>query len=327
MKNKLTRKLMLSAFTLLFAVISLGASTYAWFVMSEDAKVTAFEGTVTTGESGLEIAVASIEDRDDDAIAALKWRSTQLTIAEDLGWDDLDTADVVESPIVFDAVQNQKGNFATTFKKLNKNGSLTDATANVDYIAFRLYFRLADTTGITNEIVYLTNYDLNTTGETPAWYVNKDYTGTLLTDNLIKVGDKPVYKVSDAARIAFVPEDKNTYATEVFESEGVDESLNTSSYGNKKVGAYDYYNKVKPGVLDTLYENVGENYLTTKQYLDAAKGIGSLGKADNLTYVDVYIWIDGWDNECINAIFSQTLQIALDFSLDADKYVNPRPQN
>ena len=41
MKNKLTRKLMLSAFTLLFAVISLGASTYAWFTMSEDADVEA----------------------------------------------------------------------------------------------------------------------------------------------------------------------------------------------------------------------------------------------------------------------------------------------
>ena len=57
MKNKLTRKLMLSAFTLLFAVISLGASTYAWFTLSKDVTVESFQGTVTAGTSGLEVQV------------------------------------------------------------------------------------------------------------------------------------------------------------------------------------------------------------------------------------------------------------------------------
>ena len=58
MKNKLTRKLMLSAFTLLFAVISLGASTYAWFTMSTEAEVEAFEAQVIGGE-GFDIAVTA----------------------------------------------------------------------------------------------------------------------------------------------------------------------------------------------------------------------------------------------------------------------------
>jgi hypothetical protein len=56
MKNKLTRKLMLSAFTLLFAVISLGASTYAWFTLSNQAQINAFEAEVKAGE-GIEIAI------------------------------------------------------------------------------------------------------------------------------------------------------------------------------------------------------------------------------------------------------------------------------
>ena len=39
MKKNLTKKLMLSVLTLAFAVVSLGASTFAWFTVSEEAKV------------------------------------------------------------------------------------------------------------------------------------------------------------------------------------------------------------------------------------------------------------------------------------------------
>ena len=60
MRKNLTKKLFLSVLTLAFAVISLGASTYAWFVLSESASVQSFSGTVSAGESGLEIAVYQI---------------------------------------------------------------------------------------------------------------------------------------------------------------------------------------------------------------------------------------------------------------------------
>ena len=75
MKNKLTRKLMLSAFTLLFAVISLGASTYAWFTMSKDATIQAFQGTVTSGTSGLEVAITAY---DNFTVQESDWSSTEI---------------------------------------------------------------------------------------------------------------------------------------------------------------------------------------------------------------------------------------------------------
>ena len=31
--------------------------------------------------------------------------------------------------------------------------------------------------------------------------------------------------------------------------------------------------------------------------------------------IDVYVWIEGWDGECLNAIFSQQLQVKFDFAL------------
>ena len=56
MRKNLTKKLFLSVLTLAFAVISLGASTYAWFTMSKNAQINAFEAEVQAGE-GIEIAV------------------------------------------------------------------------------------------------------------------------------------------------------------------------------------------------------------------------------------------------------------------------------
>ena len=59
MKKNLTKKLMLSVLTLAFAVVSLGASTFAWFTISKDAEVQKLEFEVTAN-SGIEIGVASI---------------------------------------------------------------------------------------------------------------------------------------------------------------------------------------------------------------------------------------------------------------------------
>ena len=61
MKKNLTKKLFLSILTLAFAVVSLGASTYAWFTMSKDADVEAFTADVKAGE-GIEVAVTATSD-------------------------------------------------------------------------------------------------------------------------------------------------------------------------------------------------------------------------------------------------------------------------
>jgi hypothetical protein len=81
MRKNLTKKLFLSVLTLAFAVISLGASTYAWFVLSEDANVEAFSGTVQSGTSGLEIAVTTY---DATTVEESAWKATELDITTDL---------------------------------------------------------------------------------------------------------------------------------------------------------------------------------------------------------------------------------------------------
>ena len=58
MKKSLTRKLTIAVIALVFAVVSLSTSTYAWFTMSNTAQVDPFTAEVKAGE-GIEIAVTS----------------------------------------------------------------------------------------------------------------------------------------------------------------------------------------------------------------------------------------------------------------------------
>lgn len=317
MKNKLTRKLMLSAFTLLFAVISLGASTYAWFVISNDTKVNTFEGTVTAGESGLEIAVGAVGG----SAQNLVWRSTELDLATDFA---------AATHVVFEALQNQKDFSVGAFTKLNGTSGVANSTVDEDdnivsgnYVAFRLYFRLADANAGSTGTVYLTDYDLTGPAAPSPWYVNKAYTAA--DGSSVGANTEMTYNVEDAARIAFVTQT----ATNIYEVEDapVTATQNRSS-GIGKLGAYDYYEKVI-GTLagypqkkvtednpetendETVYE---DDYYVLSKLAQSPLSIGELS-GTSTTYVDVYVWIEGWDMECINAIFSQTLKVLLKFSL------------
>lgn len=293
MRKNLTKKLFLSILTLAFAVVSLGASTYAWFILSEDASVKSFSGTVTAGTSGLEIAVGKVDGSDK---ANIKWRATELDLATDFA---------AATNVTFDALQNAATFSGSAFTKLDPS---VPGEENKNYVAFRLYFRLADATGIPaeGEKVYLTDYDL-TTQSASAWYVNKNYEG--VTGPVTVGQEEVIYYVSDAARIAFVAGGTST----VYETDTLTGAANFASYGIGEKGAFSYYNAVSDDAGDLTKP---ATYYTAKTSLAAAQELVTLTAGANEAYVDVYVWIDGWDQECINAIFTQQLNIALKFSLN-----------
>lgn len=55
--SKLSKKLILSVLTLVLTVVALGATTFAWFTLGNEATVGQVGGTITAGE-GLEIRIA-----------------------------------------------------------------------------------------------------------------------------------------------------------------------------------------------------------------------------------------------------------------------------
>lgn len=300
MRKNLTKKLFLSILTLAFAVVSLGASTYAWFVLSEDANVEAFSGTVQSGTSGLEIGVNTV-----GADAPVQWRATSLDLTADLA--------SIFAEFKFDAVQNADPLGVGEFQDIN--GTTVNANGSTGkYLAFELYFRLADTnTSTGTESVYLTDYSMKTTGA-ENWFVNKAYKDAKGNDVAV-AAENVKYYVSDAARIAIVgaDEDHSLYL-ETHTYAGTDEKY--QSEGKQSNGALSYYNAINSDATKTLpdpYEN--PTYGVTNKYLGKTS-ICELEATDYQGSVVVYIWIDGWDGECINAIFGQTLTIDFKFSLN-----------
>ena len=128
MKKSLTRKLTIAVIALVFAVVSLSTSTYAWFTMSDDADVEAFTADVKAGQ-GIEIAVTT------DGIATnAQWYTGVIpqTVIQT----------VVPTGFKFDAVTTKTS--ALDFKKLNANSKAEDAaTANTDYITFWVHIKAA----------------------------------------------------------------------------------------------------------------------------------------------------------------------------------------
>ena len=316
MRKNLTKKLFLSVLTLAFAVVSLGASTYAWFTLSSNAKVETFEGTVTGG-AGLEIQVLSSDATATDANA---WQTTVIesTLIKN-----------VINDVTLDARTLKEAGTTSMFAALDGTTEKTDG-----FIKFDLAFRLSDQSESRSFDLYLDGYTLQTAGTyddpktegvdesevgVDAWRVNREYTGK---NGTYLLNSEKTYWVSDAARLGIVSKDKGS-ATEAIANKYFQAPSGSDEYtagipgkGNSDVNAaVNYYNAVNPTA--TI------NPANAPQYTaDSAVGaqtagykIGTLTGAEEVR-ITVYVWVEGWDAECINAIFEQTLHATLNFYLN-----------
>lgn len=334
MKNKLTRKLMLSAFTLLFAVISLGASTYAWFTMSNTANIEKFQANVKAGE-GIEIAVTS--NGTQEQINAAQWYTGTVPslVIQDAA---------VSENFIFNAITLNNG----SFKKIDDS----KANEKVDYLSFYIHIKTAQagTIGLTD-----ITFDSKKGGnDVTSWTVDAAY---LLADGkTAEINDKVLYKVENAARISFG--EVTTLATNsaaavvsntsIYEKDSeactgeanlnaVDEFTAGNVAGlqttDSNTGAYAYYKSKQAaavGVTASDYDTTRfsketqGNVTITKFKDESGKANGEegstvdlkLGETTNvgqILTIEVRVWIEGWDAECLNAIFAQTLFVELAF--------------
>ena len=312
MKNKLTRKLMLSAFTLLFAVISLGASTYAWFTMSNKATVEAFNANVKAGE-GIEIAVTKGQSND-----GAQWYTGTLP-------DDIIQSVAVEQNFAFNAVT------LNADKKLYKINA-SEATAKTDYIQFYIHIKTAEAGNI-----YLSELSFDsktqTEGEITSWESDAVY--DLVTNKTVGVKDKVLYEVENAARISFGEQnfEKSELAATGEATDGIDNFVANNTTGlqtkDSTVGAYSYYKaknaeQVKAAsstyvttTFSSTTVNSGEQQVTTYSFNNADKVLMGASTTDNpVLTIEVKVWIEGWDAECLNAIFAQKLYVAFAFTFE-----------
>lgn len=314
MRKNLTKKLFLSILTLAFAVVSLGASTYAWFTLSGDAEVKKFEGQVTGG-AGLEIQVLG----SDDAINPDAWQTS-----------------VIESSLI-EAVIGDVTLDALTLKNNSITNGFVDHAGtdkNSGWIQFDLAFRLSNQEDVRKFDLYLDGYTLQTEGTyddpattenentgVDAWRVNRAYEGKT---GSYALNETKTYWVSDAARLGIVSKDKGSLADNVdpiyyqAATGSVEYTAGIPGKDNTdKNAAVNYYNAVNPTATIDVADAPTYTAETSEGEKTAGYKVGQLTAAEEVR-VTVYVWIEGWDGECINAIFEQVLHTTLSFYLNID---------
>jgi hypothetical protein len=303
--NKLMRKLSISILAVVFAVVAMGATTFAWFTITNTAKINQFEVEVTAG-SGFEIAVTNVGG------APSAWKST-ITKAE------------VEAAIGNVVLKDLTSTDGATFYPISEIGvdvngtddyKLGDAVTD-GYAEFDIHFRskAAGTVKLNMEETNITS-----TGKTKVADVAFDeaYTGG---DSFTATSDVLAYAMN-AARMAII--ESNTLKV-ILEKAGA--TLNTAGTLDNTVGfgtahakgALAYYiakNQIDTTGMDLSglgtgpnTEKFGDTVYTTK-IADIATGPSNEWYTGKIT---VRIWLEGWDAECLNVIFSDTLEVKIQF--------------
>lgn len=348
MKKNLTKKLMLSVLTLAFAVVSLGASTFAWFTIGGTSQSASFEASVKGGE-GLDIAVTLPGVAPTEWFAAGKLPDGYVNniIAQNAGVESIEKFN-------FDAVTPaaalaQATGTNNVFNSLSIQEDVTApkvASTDTGYVAFDIHFQLSDKTSATAYKLYISNLDI--TGTSAAW--KNDTTFKLNDTTEIGLVDC-YYNVLAASRIALFAETDGTnngnlgvyeQAAKGSTPVGSDTGYNTTGFATMKAavaddpstdgvdesapaeyyGALGYFNKKaqQQWQPDTEKNTVEGTYDAFSVAVEAA----DISGASTVT-ISVLVWIEGWDAECLNAIFSQKLTVDMAFQLYQNKGTTGSP--
>ncbi len=336
MKNT-SKKLFVSVFALLFALVAVATTSFAWFTISGKARVDAFELDITMGE-GIEVRIIGEGDGETSA-----WKNV-ITLT------DLKNAlpEFNHNGSVFDTNLNHMTskdaiNFYGIVEQEGNIYKQSDTTIDSGWLEFRLEFRANK-----KYQIYLTEES-----EVSATKVNFEYT---FGDDVYE------YKNIDpagAVRVGFV---EYTIGTEALGDSNIWEPvLGRGSYGYKnpdrppqdyttpyteKDGAIDFFNSYMNFLFDTNQPYIegpegnqntfshNTNVLDLDEYSDEnldgkivtntsdtplltlAPGESEGDRYEDFTTVGsllIRIWIEGWDADCFNAIFNQKFEVSMTF--------------
>ena len=305
------QKLLISAITLVFAVIAVVSSTYAWFTMNSVNTVSNLDFTATTGE-GLYMSLTGEDGT---------WK-TELK-EEDFAKTGVPTAKYFDgqahlSPVTYkyDSVEG--------FTKYAKTGTPISANADKDYIVFTIKFRSATATSVkvtdlsVTSPAYTETFKLETTpadvavGEFWAQY-NDPANGVVLNTTLANAAR---VMISGARTQVFDPNPTAQYG-------GIADSYDNSL-------SHQYITKVSSstaGVIQQNYTwgNIFKDYAAalSNEYMVELTQKGStvdgefvLSNPNDAWYygeLTFTLWIEGFDNDCFDILLGQSLAINFKF--------------
>lgn len=282
--RKLTRKLFISILSMAFAVIAIGTTTFAWITISTTADINQFQATVETGAGGIELSL----DKQ-------TWTNS-LDITE----NDFENFKGELSDVTLTDAASE------TFKELvinNNTATYADIDGQLPYIKIQFWVRNTNpATG--NELnVSIAQNSVVFGGTEPTSYLpDVDVTGFMG-----ETGRKSMTNLcaSNAARMmatdgtnrVLYQKDGNALATTTDQN-----TLGSSTSGF----AYNYFT-AKGISFGDLSAPTGLDYKVPS--VSDQTIISNLGSTEVL--VTLYVWIEGWDNECHADILKDQLTVSL----------------
>ena len=309
MTNKIFRKLTLSAVTLGVAAVSATTSTFAWFTTNGTVEASGVSGTVKEVNGNMLLSV----------FKSSAWQDPLKNVT-------LPTGSVNLAPV---QVTSTTSGGTTTYgftKAGETKGVFTEtATENTDYIHYELVFHMSDLAngeGLKNVLTanfngfsgqsgtqYLLADADASTGAKAGDTISVDLLDVLsvrVESSIILEADKETYSINDtiSATAGNISNNDTKFYRYNTESDNV-----TVGESTKKADALTYYNNVHQKSLnrDNIKPTYETTYLsTTDNTSDTTKtGITLFeitGTSKAYVKTDIYLYIDGWDKQCFNAV-------------------------
>ncbi|HHT99241.1 MAG TPA: hypothetical protein GXZ79_04095, partial [Acholeplasma sp.] len=289
--SKLSKKLILSVLTLVLTVVALGATTFAWFTLGNEATVGQVRGTITAGE-GLEIRIAQGQKG-----------YVGGTVADITGFEswytNLPSSKLVEFlEIKYHENHNRIDLKALTtedgVKLFGMNTSTPAAGNSGAYIEYALEVR-SQTPGY----LYVSSAKLE--GASVSWVADTNY---FVVENIRAVADQTTVVVSaaDAARLSVEGNTGHVFAFQNEAGDATEESnpgLNnhTITVGNTITGKHNDGSYVAPskfGAHDYFFMKSGGSDMTTlvaplgEAFTLVSGGLVAKADEENVKLVDTY---------------------------------------
>lgn len=312
MTNKILRKLTLSAVTLGVAAVSATTSTFAWFTTNSIVEASGVSGTVKEVDGNMLLSVKDTNWTDPAKNVTLPAGTTTLAPVQVTSTTSGSGAEAITT-YGFTKAGETKGVFTET------------ATSNTDYIHYELVFHMSDLAngeGLKN--VLTANFN-DFTGQSGTQYLLADAdasTGAKAGDtisvdlldvlsvrvesSIILEANKSTYGITDT--ISATAGNISNNGTKFYRYNQEKDTV-TVSRTDKKADALTYYNNVHQKSLnrDNIKPTYETTYLsTTDNTSDTTKtGITLFeitGTSKAYVKTDIYLYIDGWDKQCFNAV-------------------------
>lgn len=320
--KKLSKKMMISLLTFALVFIALGVSTFAWFTLADSAELTNIEINVSGG-GGLEMALT----KKDGTLTDYK---TNLSSADILGvLGDIKLSDITSTDgVTFKNFEEE----AVTFNK--------DADAVNSFIELTFNFN-ARVEGVSNPsevAIYLVNK------QSPTYSANLATQGTFVTsegvtakashtfttnEGEVKPTDSAkTYYAKDAILVSF--KDSNQTKAKLFdfnaaENRNYGDGFSDDTAELKGAASFQYNeNGVNPGAAPTRDESKVEEVSVLSTFREGSIAdndnskvciLTNDGEGNYIGSVTVRIWVEGFDYDCFNLIYSDTILTQFEFKL------------